>query len=162
MLYYLIPTLILIRMELILLEKVINLGNPGDLVTVKKGYARNFLIPLGKATYATEESKAEFETKRDLIEKSELGKLKKAREIAEKISNLEVELKVAVSEEQSMYGSIGTKEISEQFVSLGYEISPQFIRLTHGSFKELGSFNIDIELHPEVIQSITVNILAED
>ena len=162
MLYYLIPTLILIRMELILLEKVINLGNPGDLVTVKKGYARNFLIPHGKAAYMTEESKAEFETKRDLIEKSELGKLNKARDIAERISNLEVELKVAVSEEQSMYGSIGTKEISEQLISLGYEIFPQFIRLTHGSFKELGSFNIDIELHPEVIQNITVNILAED
>ena len=122
-------------MQVILLENIKNLGKIGDIIKVKKGYARNFLIPLGKAAYATEESKAEFETKRDLIEKSELGKLNKARDIAEKISNLEVELKVAVSEEQSMYGSIGTKEISEQLVSLGYEISPQFIRLIHGSFK---------------------------
>lgn len=149
-------------MELILLESVLNLGSAGDLVSVKKGYARNFLLPKGKAVIANDASKAEFETRKELIEKSELGRLNTAKELAEKISTIEVEIKAAVSEEASMYGSIGTREISEGISSLGYEIAPQAIRLPEGALKELGSYELDIELHPEVIQKIKINITAQD
>ena len=149
-------------MELILLESVLNLGSAGDLVSVKKGYARNFLLPKGKAVIANDASKAEFETRKELIEKSELGRLNIAKELAEKISTIEVEIKAAVSEEASMYGSIGTREISEGIHSLGYEIAPQAIRLPEGALKELGSYELDIELHPEVIQKIKINITAQD
>ena len=149
-------------MELILLESVLNLGSAGDLVSVKKGYARNFLLPKGKAVIANDASKAEFETRKELIEKSELGRLNTAKELAEKISTIEVEIKAAVSEEASMYGSIGTREISEGIHLLGYEIAPQAIRLPEGALKELGSYELDIELHPEVIQKIKINITAQD
>ncbi|MDG2061084.1 MAG: 50S ribosomal protein L9 [SAR86 cluster bacterium] len=149
-------------MDLILLETVLNLGDPGDLVTVKKGYARNFLIPNGKAILASDEAKEEFEAKRELIEKSELGKIKEANNIAEKLKDYELELFVPVSEEQSLYGSIGTREISEGLKKSDFDVDIQSIRLPLGTFKELGSYEVDIELHPKVVQKITIIIKPEE
>tara|TARA_B110000014_G_scaffold264187_2_gene263963 strand:- start:11759 stop:12208 length:450 start_codon:yes stop_codon:yes gene_type:complete len=149
-------------MDLILLETVLNLGDPGDLVTVKKGYARNFLIPNGKAILASDEAKEEFEAKRELIEKSELGKIKEANNIAEKLKDYELELFAPVSEEQSLYGSIGTREISEGLKKSDFDVDIQSIRLPLGTFKELGSYEVDIELHPKVVQKITIIIKPEE
>ena len=137
-------------MEVILLEKVIKLGDPGDLVIVKKGYARNFLIPSGKAVSANEKNKAEYEKRRTSLEKAEEERKKNALEISNKIKSLEVSISVAVSEEGSLYGSVGTREISEAILSQGIEIEKSSVRLPEGPLKELGNYMIEIELHMQL------------
>lgn len=149
-------------MEVILLEKVTKLGDPGDLVNVKSGYARNFLIPLGKAIKANEENKAEYEAKRVSLEKAEEERKTLALEIGEKLKTLDLSVSTTVSEEGTLYGSIGTREISEVIISQGLEIEKGAIRLPEGALKELGEYKVDIELHPEVVESITIKIEAEE
>lgn len=148
-------------MEVILLEKVIKLGDPGDLVIVKKGYARNFLIPSGKAVSANEKNKAEYEQRRASLEKAEEERKKSALEISNKLKSLEVSISVAVSEEGSLYGSVGTREISEAILLQGIEIEKSAVRLPEGLLKELGNYMIEIELHPEVIQPVSVSLVSE-
>ena len=148
-------------MEVILLEKVIKLGDPGDLVIVKKGYARNFLIPSGKAVSANEKNKAEYEQRRASLEKAEEERKKNALEISNKLKSLEVSISVAVSEEGSLYGSVGTREISEAILLQGIEIEKSAVRLPEGLLKELGNYMIEIELHPEVIQPVSVSLVSE-
>lgn len=149
-------------MEIILLEKVSNLGNPGELVDVKSGYARNYLIPFGKAVRANSENKAEYEEKRASLEKAEEERKNVALDLASKLESREFSIYVPVSEEDSLYGSVGTREITETLVLEGIEIEKSAIRLPEGTLKELGTFTIDIELHPEVIQQISVTIKAEN
>tara|TARA_B100001013_G_scaffold191467_1_gene115606 strand:+ start:9659 stop:10108 length:450 start_codon:yes stop_codon:yes gene_type:complete len=148
-------------MEVILLEKIIKLGDPGDLVIVKKGYARNFLIPSGKAVTANEKNKEEYEQRRTLLENAEEERKKNALEISNKLKSLEVFISVAVSEEGSLYGSVGTREISEAILSQGIEIEKSSVRLPEGPLKELGNYMIEIELHPEVIQPVSVSLVSE-
>ena len=100
-------------MEIILLEKINKLGDPGDLVIVKPGYARNFLIPTGKAIRANEENKAEYEERKLSLEKAELERKSTALELADKLKSLKISIPVPVSEEGTLYGSIGTREISD-------------------------------------------------
>ena len=147
-------------MEVILLEKIIKLGDPGDLVIVKKGYARNFLIPSGKAVTANEKNKEEYEQRRTLLENAEEERKKNALEISNKLKSLEVFISVAVSEEGSLYGSVGTREISEAILSQGIEIEKSSVRLPEGPLKELGNYMIEIELHPEVIQPVSVSLVS--
>lgn len=149
-------------MEIILLEKITKLGDLGDLVNVKSGYARNFLIPSGKAIRANEENKAEYEERRAALEKAELERKSSAEALANKLKALEVYIYVAVSEEDNLYGSIGTREISDAISAQGIEIEKGTIRLPEGTLKELGEFKLDVELHPEVIQEISVTIKPED
>ena len=149
-------------MEIILLEKVSNLGNPGELVDVKSGYARNYLIPFGKAVRANSENKAEYEQKRASLEKAEEERKNVALDLASKLESREFSIYVPVSEEDSLYGSVGTREITETLVLEGIDIEKSAIRLPEGTLKELGTFTIDIELHPEVIQQISVTIKAEN
>ena len=149
-------------MEIILLEKITKLGDPGDLVKVKSGYARNFLIPFGKAIQANEDNKAEYEERKTSLEKAELERKSSAEGLASKLKALEINIFVAVSEEGSLYGSIGTREISDAINTHGIEIEKGTIRLPEGALKELGEFKLDVELHPEVIQEISVIIKAED
>ena len=108
-------------MELILLEKVTNLGDPGDLVNVKSGYARNFLVPSGKAIYANEENKLEYEKRKKELNKAEEERISKAKEIAEKTVKIKIEIPVTVSEEGTLYGSVGTREIAEAILKEGVE-----------------------------------------
>ena len=149
-------------MELILLEKVAKLGDPGDLVRVKSGYGRNFLIPSGKAVRADEENKAEYEKRKDDLLKAEAERLAAAEEVAKKLDSLEINIKVAVSEEETLYGSIGTREIAESLETKGIIIEKSSIRLPEGTLKELGEFIVDIELHPEVIRGIKVIVSAQE
>ena len=149
-------------MEIILLEKIIKLGDPGDLVNVKSGYARNFLIPNGKAIRANEENKAEFEQRKASLEKAELDRKSSALEIADKLKSIKISIRVPVSDEGTLYGSIGTREISEAINLHGFEIEKGSIRLPEGALKELGEYQLDLELHPEVIKEITINILSEE
>lgn len=149
-------------MEVILLKKVTNLGDPGELVNVRSGYGRNYLIPSGYAVHANEENKAEYVKKKSALEKEELGRLDLASELAKQLSSLEVQISVPVSEEGTLYGSIGTREIAESISTKGIEIEKSFVRLPEGTLKELGDYEIDIELHPEVIQSVKVSLKPQE
>ena len=149
-------------MEIILLEKITKLGDPGDLVNVKSGFARNYLIPSGKAIKANEENKAEYQQRKASLEQAELERKSKALEVAEKIKSLQISISVAVSEEDTLYGSIGTREIAEAINLKGLEVEKGKIRLPEGTLKEIGEYQIDIELHPEVIQRISISITPEE
>ena len=149
-------------MELILLEKVAQLGDPGDLVNVKSGYGRNFLIPTGKAVRADEENKAEYEKRKEEILKAEIDRKKAANEQAKKLESFVLNIEVPVSEEGTLYGSVGTREITDAIAEKGIDLEKSSIRLPEGTFKEVGEYSLDIELHPEVVQSIKVVIAAKE
>ena len=138
-------------MKLILQESITGLGNPGDLVQVKSGYGRNYLLPSGKAIIANEENMKVYEAKQEELKLQEEKRLESAKEIFEKINEFSVSQNVAISEEGTMYGSVGTKEISELLEANDFQIERSAVRLPEGSLKELGNYVIDIELHPEVI-----------
>ena len=149
-------------MELILLEKVAQLGDPGDLVNVKSGYGRNFLIPTGKAIRADEENKAEYEKRKEELLKAETERKEKALGEAKQLESIVLNIEVPVSEEGTLYGSIGTREITESIVEKGIDLEKSSIRLPEGTLKEVGEYSIDIELHPEVVQDIKVVIAAKE
>ncbi len=149
-------------MELILLEKVAQLGDPGDLVNVKSGYGRNFLIPTGKAVRADEENKAEYEKRKEEILKAEIDRKQAANEQAKKLESFVLSIEVPVSEEGTLYGSVGTREITDAIAEKGIDLEKSSIRLPEGTFKEVGEYSLDIELHPEVVQSIKVVIAAKE
>ena len=149
-------------MELILLEKVAQLGDLGDLVKVKSGYGRNFLIPTGKAIRADEENKAEYEKRKEELIKAEIERRDTAIEEAKKLESLVLNIEVPVSEEGTVYGSIGTREITDSIVEKGINLEKSSIRLPEGTLKEVGKYSIDIELHPEVVQAIKVVIAAKE
>ena len=147
-------------MEVILLEKVAQLGEPGDLVNVKAGYGRNFLIPTGKAVRADAENKAEYEKRREALLSAEADRRESAEKLSETMESLEVVIEAQVSEEGTLYGSVGTREISDSLIAKGFEIEKSAVRLPEGVLKEVGEYSVDIELHPEVIKTISVTISA--
>ena len=147
-------------MEVILLEKVAQLGDPGDLVNVKAGYGRNFLIPTGKAVRADAENKAEYEKRREALLTAEADRRESAEKLSETMESLEIVIEAQVSEEGTLYGSVGTREISDSLIAKGFEIEKSAVRLPEGVLKEVGEYSVDIELHPEVIKTISVTISA--
>ena len=149
-------------MEIILLEKVAKLGDPGDLVNVKSGYGRNFLIPTGKAVRADEENKDEYEKRKEALLSAEADRKESAVEQAQKMESLSVVISAQVSEEGTLYGSIGTREIADALVEKGFKVEKSAVRLPEGVLKEVGEFLVDIELHPEVIAPISVLISASE
>ena len=149
-------------MEVILLEKVAQLGDPGDLVNVKAGYGRNFLIPTGKAVRADDENKAEYEKRKEALLSAEADRKDAALQQAEKMQSLSLTISAQVSEEGTLYGSIGTREIADALSEKGYEIEKSSVRLPEGVLKEVGEYSVDIELHPEVIVPITLQIVASE
>ncbi len=149
-------------MKLILQESITGLGNPGDLVQVKSGYGRNYLLPSGKAIIANEENMKVYEAKQEELKLKEEKRLESAKEIFEKINEFSVSQNVAISEEGTMYGSVGTKEISELLEANDFHIERSAVRLPEGSLKELGNYVIDIELHPEVIAKINLELKPEE
>ena len=149
-------------MKLILQESITGLGNPGDLVQVKSGYGRNYLLPLGKAIIANEENMKVYEAKQEELKLQEEKRLESAKEIFEKINEFSVSQNVAISEEGTMYGSVGTKEISELLEANNFQIERSAVRLPEGSLKELGNYAINIELHPEVVAKINLELIPEE
>ncbi len=147
-------------MEVILLEKVAQLGDPGDLVNVKAGYGRNFLIPNGKAVRADEENKAEYERRKEALLSAEAERKDLATKLASGLESLVIEITAEVSEEGTLYGSVGTREIADALVEKGHPVEKSAVRLPEGVLKEVGEYSIDVELHPEVIAPITVKIIA--
>ena len=149
-------------MKLILQESITGLGSPGDLVQVKSGYGRNYLLPSGKAIIANEENMKVYEAKQEELKLQEEKRLESAKEIFEKINELSVSQNVAISEEGTMYGSVGTKEISELLEANDFQIERSAVRLPEGSLKEIGNYVIDIELHPEVIAKVNLELKPEE
>ena len=148
-------------MQVILMEKVVNLGSLGDIVKVKDGYARNFLIPQGKAKRATEENKKVFETRRAELEKAQADKLAGAQAIAAKLEGLTVALARKTGVDGRLFGSVGNADIAEALVAQGIEVEKSAIRLPLGPMKQIGENQIEVALHSDVVATITVVIAAE-
>lgn len=148
-------------MEVILLEKVANLGNLGDKVNVKPGYGRNFLMPKGKAIAATAANVASFEARRAELEKVAADAVAVHQARAAKLEGMNVEIVRMAGEEGKLFGSVGTVDIAEALNAAGAEVEKSEIRLPNGVLRELGEFDVDVQLDSEVTASIKVNIITE-
>jgi large subunit ribosomal protein L9 len=148
-------------MQVILMDKVVNLGGLGDIVKVKDGYARNYLIPQGKAKRATEENKKVFEARRAELEKAQGEKLAAAQGVAAKLEGVTVQITRKAGVDGRLFGSVGNSDIAEALAAQGIEIEKSAIRLPLGPMKQLGENQIEIALHSDVVSTITVVISAE-
>jgi large subunit ribosomal protein L9 len=148
-------------MQIILLEKVVNLGNLGDIVKVKDGYARNFLIPKKMAKRATPAAKAEFETRRAELEKIAAEKLAAAQVVADKLTGLSVSISRKAGLDGRLFGSVGNADIAEALKAAGFDLDRSTVRLPEGPLKTIGEFPIDVALHTDVLANITVAVVAE-
>jgi large subunit ribosomal protein L9 len=148
-------------MQIILLEKVANLGQLGDIVKVKDGYGRNFLIPQGKAKRATEKNKAEFEAKRAELEKHQAELLANAQARAEKLAGLTVQIEQKAGVDGKLFGSVTNADIAEAMKAMGFEVAKAEIRMPHGHLKTVGEYSITIALHADVTADITVSVLGQ-
>ena len=149
-------------MEVILLEKIDNLGGLGDKVNVKSGYGRNFLIPSGKATAATEENLAEFEKRRAELEAAAGEKLVSAESRLSAVSDLKLTIQANAGTEGKLFGSVGAHDIVAAAAEAGVELTRQEIRLPEGPLRHVGEFVVDVHLHSDVNTQITVIIEAEE
>lgn len=149
-------------MQIILLDKVANLGGLGDNVTVKSGYARNFLFPQGKAVPATKANIEKFEARRAELEAKLAADLAAANDRAAKIAELaQVTIASKAGDEGKLFGSVGTRDIADAITEAGVAVSKAEVKLPNGTLRETGEFDIDLQLHAEVIATIKVVIIAE-
>lgn len=148
-------------MQVILLEKIGKLGNLGDQVTVKAGYGRNFLIPFGKAVAATDENVKTFEARRAELEAAAAEKRAGADARAEKLAEVSVTIEANVGEGGKLFGSIGTRDIADAISAAGVEVNKSEVRMPEGPIREIGSYEIDIQVHSDVVQTVTVVVAAE-
>jgi len=148
-------------MEVILLERFGNLGDLGEEVSVKGGYARNYLIPQGKAVRATPENRAQFEERRAELERAANEQLAEAGARAEKLEGLAVTMVVKAGDEGKLYGSVGTKDIADAVTAEGTEVAKSEVRLPEGVIRATGEYDVDLQLHSDVMVTIKVNIVAE-
>ncbi len=148
-------------MEVILLEKVANLGNLGDKVTIKSGYGRNYLVPQGKAVAATAKKIAEFEVRRAELEKAAAEKLLAAQSRATELAKLTIVISHKAGEEGRLFGSVGTHTIADAITAAGVEVGKHEVRLPHGVIRHVGSYDVDIHLHTDVNTTVAVQIAAE-
>lgn len=149
-------------MEVILLEKVQNLGELGDKVKVKPGYGRNYLVPSGKATPATPENVAQFEQRRAEFEKAQLQRHGAAEQRAEQLRDLSVTLKAKAGNEGKLYGSVGTREIAEAVTAAGTPLEKHEVLLPEGPLRETGEHVVALHLHSDIDVSIKVVVEAEE
>jgi len=149
-------------MEIILLEKIINLGELGDIVNVKDGYGRNFLIPQGKAKRATESNKAEFEIKRAEIEKQQAALLKVAQKRTKDLDGFVLEIKQKSGIDGKLFGSVTNVDIIEAINNAGHEVVKSEIRMPDGPIKNTGDYMITLTLHQEANVEIKVTVIGED
>jgi large subunit ribosomal protein L9 len=148
-------------MEVILLEKIANLGNLGDKVTIKSGYGRNYLVPKGKAVAATAKKIAEFEARRAELEKAAAQKLSAAQKLGTELSKLAVVITHKAGDEGRLFGSVGTHNIAEAITTAGIAIEKHQIRLPNGTIRQIGEYPIDINLHTDVVVTLSIKIAAE-
>ena len=149
-------------MELILLEKVHNLGNLGDTVNVKSGYGRNFLLPRGKAVPATRENKQKFEAEREELQRQASEKLTSAEARREAIDELDgITFAVNVSPEGRLYGSISAREIADKLTEMGYPVEKAEVDQPEGPIRETGEYTVGLILHADVSTELKINVVAE-
>lgn len=147
-------------MEVILLEKVRNLGNLGDKVNVKSGYGRNFLIPQNKAVFATEKNIEHFEQRRAELEKKAQQSLASAEQRAAKLNDTTVVISAMASDEGKLYGSVGASEIKEALLAKSIEVSKREIVMPEGAIHSVGDFMVEIHVHSDVIAKLQVQIVS--
>jgi large subunit ribosomal protein L9 len=148
-------------MQVILLEKVVNLGGLGDVVKVKDGYARNFLLPQGKARRATPENLAEFEKKRAELESAQGAALAAAQEKGAKLEGLMIQITQKAGVDGRLFGSVTTFDIVEALKGQGFEVERAMIRLPQGPLKTVGDHSVAVALHTDVLVHIKVSVLGE-
>ena len=148
-------------MQVILLEKVANLGNLGDVVKVKDGFARNFLIPQRKAKRATDANRAEFEARRVELEKVAGERLAAAQALATKLDGLMVQITEKAGVDGRLFGSVTNFNISDALVKLGHDVERSQIRMPAGPIKTVGDNDIAVQLHTDVLVTIKVSVLGE-
>ena len=148
-------------MQVILLEKVANLGNLGDVVKVKDGYARNFLIPTKQARRATEAAIKEFEARRAELEKVAAEKLAAAQAVGEKLTGLTVTVAQKAGVDGRLFGSVTNHDVAEALGKIGFEIPKAHVRMPHGPLKAVGEFTVSVAPHTDVVADITVVVVGE-
>jgi len=148
-------------MQVILLEKIVNLGGLGDVVKVRDGFARNFLIPHGKAKRATPENVAEFERRRTDLEQAQADALAKAQEKAAKLDGLMVQITQKAGVDGKLFGSVTNVDVSQALKLQGFEVPKAAIRMPQGPLKTVGDHPLKIALHADVIVTVTVSVLGE-
>ncbi|AXA68747.1 MULTISPECIES: 50S ribosomal protein L9 [Pseudomonas] len=148
-------------MDVILLEKIANLGNLGDKVNVKGGYARNFLLPQGKATAATAANVEAFEARRAELEKQAAGKKAEADARAAKLADLTVTIAANSGDEGKLFGSIGTRDIAEAVSAAGVELDKSEVRLPNGALRSVGEYDVEVHLHTDVEATVKIVVVAE-
>jgi large subunit ribosomal protein L9 len=148
-------------MQVILLDKVVNLGNLGEIVKVKDGYARNFLIPQGRARRATEANKAEFEAKRIELEKAAAAKLAASQTEGEKLAGTTVKLTQKAGVDGRLFGSVTNFDIAEELGKQGYKVAKSQVRMPNGPIKMVGDSTVSIALHTDVVVDINVTVYGE-
>lgn len=148
-------------MQVILLDKVVNLGSLGEIVKVKDGYARNFLIPTGRARRATASAKAEFEAKRVELEKAAAAKLAEAEGQGEKLAGTTVKLTQKAGVDGRLFGSVTNADVAEELGKQGYKVAKAQIRLPNGPIKTVGDSTVSVALHTDVTVEITVTVYGE-
>ena len=148
-------------MNVILLEKVQNLGDLGEKVNVKSGYGRNYLIPKGIAVPATSDNVEKFETRRAELEKIAAEKLAAAESRKQSMSGLVVEIAHNAGDEGKLFGSIGTVDIADAITSRGVEVSKREVKLPDGPIRQVGDYEIEIEIHSDVVATVTIKVIAE-
>ena len=148
-------------MQVILMEKVANLGELGDVVKVKDGYARNFLIPHGKAKRATEANLKAFESRRAELEKAQAETLGKAKERGAKLDGLTLQITQKAGPDGRLFGSVTNYDIVEALTKQGHEVERSNIRMPQGPLKQVGDYPIQVSLHTDVTVTITVSVLGE-
>jgi large subunit ribosomal protein L9 len=148
-------------MQVILLDKVVNLGNLGEIVKVKDGYARNFLIPQGRARRATEANKADFEAKRVELEKAASAKLAEMQAQGEKLGGTTVKLTQKAGVDGRLFGSVTNFDIAEELNKQGYKVAKSQVRMPNGPIKTVGDSAVSVALHTDVVVEIKVTVLGE-
>lgn len=148
-------------MQIILLDKVVNLGNLGEIVKVKDGYARNFLIPSGRARRATAAAKQEFEAKRAELEKAAAGKLVESRAVGEKLAGTAIKLTQKAGVDGRLFGSVTNSDIAEELSKQGYKVVKSQVRMPNGPIKVVGDSAVSVALHTDVLVDITVSVYGE-
>ncbi|MFU8815692.1 MAG: 50S ribosomal protein L9 [Pseudomonadales bacterium] len=148
-------------MNVILLERMSNLGDLGQEVAVKPGFARNYLIPKGKAVRATPDNRAVFEARRAELERVADARLGEARDRAAKLEGATITMVVRAGEEGKLYGSVGTQDIADALTAKGLEVERSEVRLPEGTIRSLGEYEVDLQLHSDVIVPVQVVVVAE-
>lgn len=148
-------------MQIILLDKVVNLGNLGEIVKVKDGYARNFLIPSGRARRATAAAKQEFEAKRAELEKAAAAKLAESQAVGEKLAGSTIKLTQKAGVDGRLFGSVTNADVAEELVKQGYKVVKSQIRMPAGPIKVVGDTTISVALHTDIAVDITVSVYGE-